>query len=280
MQELVRLERVGVDDPTAAQIVPKSGEVGAVNTRIQEVSVVLIQQEFEPNGLVRWHPVALAIADPPVGSRLLLIDGKRRRPGLLRQTFGRGDLGQWITHPDGETSGHYRFAEPRLRILWIARERDVEQLYRTAVVASRPDLEAVLCTNCLRRNARAISGPAYTGFEFRADTGIIGNLSNISIAALVDRRRGAGWQIESRYFVELIDDLLCDAIAEVVLARIAGGIGRRHHGDRRGRFRPSHNVPTGRTSQRPEHAAGDDAQKRNHRQLRSADPLQPVHFHV
>src|ERR1039458_8961789 len=64
MQELVRLERVGVDDLTAAQIVPKSGEVGAVNTRIQEVSVVLIQQEFEPNGLVRWHPVALAIADP------------------------------------------------------------------------------------------------------------------------------------------------------------------------------------------------------------------------
>src|ERR1022692_2763664 len=200
MQELVRLERVGVDDPTAAQIVPKRGEVGAVNTRNQEVSVVLIQQEFEPNALIRWHPVALAIAGPPVGNRLRFIDGKRRRPGLLRQTFGCGALGQWITHPDGEASGHYRFAEPRLRILWIARQRDVEQLYRAADVASRPDLKALLCRSPLRRNARAVSG----------------------IAALLDRRRGAGWSIESRYFLELIDDLLCDAIAEVVPARIAG----------------------------------------------------------
>src|ERR1700690_3187688 len=144
MQELVRLERVGVDDPTAAQIVPNSGEVGAVNTRIQKVSVVLIQQEFEPNGLVRWHPVALAIAAPPAGNRLRFLDGKRRRPCLLRQPFGCGAVGQWITHPDGEACGHYRLAEPRLRILWIARQRDVEQLYRAPVFASRPDLKALL----------------------------------------------------------------------------------------------------------------------------------------
>ena len=192
MQELVRLERVGVDDPTAAQIVPKGGEVGAVNTRIQDVSVVLIKQEFESNRLVHRHRVAPAIADSPVGSRLLLSGGKCRRPGRLRQTFGRGAVGQWITRPDGETSWHSRFAQVRLRILWIARQRDVEHLCGAAVVATGPYLKAPLCPSRVRHYARAVSGSAYTGFELRADAGIIGNLSNTRIAAPVDRGRSAG----------------------------------------------------------------------------------------
>ena len=60
MHELVHGERIGVDNPLVAQIIPDRVEGGAIHLLVNEVVVEPIEQDVEPHDFLRRNEIALA----------------------------------------------------------------------------------------------------------------------------------------------------------------------------------------------------------------------------
>jgi len=100
-----------------------------------------------------------------------------------------------------------------------------------AVVALGPDLAAAVALDQLRRDAYAPARFADAALEHVADLELSRDLRHVEALALERERRVARHDEQRRDLVQVGDDVFADAVAEVLLFRIAAHVGERQHAD-------------------------------------------------
>ena len=83
----------------------------------------------------------------------------------------------------------------------------------------------------LRRDAHAVAVLAHAAFDHIADAELVGDLLHVDGLALVDKRRVARDHEEPAQLGQRRDDVLADAVGEILLLRIAAHVGEGKHGD-------------------------------------------------
>ena len=127
-----------------------------------------------------------------------------------------------------------------------------EHVGEVAVVALRPDVAAGGDVVELRRDAHALAVLAHAAFDHVADAELLGDLLHVDGLALVGERGVARDHEEPAQLGQRGDDVLADAVGEILLLRIAAHVGEGQHGDggpvgqRQGRARCSRLRPAGR----------------------------------
>src|SRR5262245_43179317 len=101
------------------------------------------------------------------------------------------------------------------------------------VVALRPEVGATDCIDELARYADAIAASANTSFQHVAHAQLAADKPDVGRLAFVLEARVAGDDEEFREPRQLRDDVFRDAVAEVVLTRVAAEVGEGEDGDRR-----------------------------------------------
>ncbi|MEY9551531.1 hypothetical protein ABIF67_005596 [Bradyrhizobium japonicum] len=107
-----------------------------------------------------------------------------------------------------------------------------EDVGKLAVVALRPEMAAGRDVVELRRDAQAIAAAPHAAFEHIADAELARDFVHVHGAALVDEGRVAGDDEEPAQLRQRRDDVLADAVGEIVLLAVAAHIGEGQHGDR------------------------------------------------
>ena len=108
-----------------------------------------------------------------------------------------------------------------------------EHVGEVAVVALRPEMAAGGDIVELRRDAHAVAALADAALDHIADAELLGDLFHVDGLALVDERRVARDHEEPAQLRQRGDDVLADAVGEILLLRIAAHVGERQHGDGR-----------------------------------------------
>ena len=108
-----------------------------------------------------------------------------------------------------------------------------EHVGEVAVVALRPDVAAGGDVVELRRDAHAVAALAHAALDHIADAELLGDLLHVDGLALVDERRVARDHEEPAQLGQRGDDVLADAVGEILLLRIAAHVDEGKHGDGR-----------------------------------------------
>ena len=106
-----------------------------------------------------------------------------------------------------------------------------EHVGEIAVVALRPDVAAGGDVVELRRDAHAVAALAHAALDHIADAEFLGDLLHVDGLALVDERRVARDHEEPAQLGQRGDDVLADAVGEILLLRIAAHVGEGKHRD-------------------------------------------------
>ncbi len=106
-----------------------------------------------------------------------------------------------------------------------------EYVGKIAVVALGPDMAAGGDVVELCGDAHAVAALAHAALDHVADAEFLGDLLQVHGLALVDERRIACDHEEPAQLGQCGDDVLADAVGEIVLLRIAGHVGEGQHGD-------------------------------------------------
>ena len=85
----------------------------------------------------------------------------------------------------------------------------------------------------LHGDAHAPAGLAHTAFDHIADAKFVGNLLQVDRLSLVDERGITRDDEEPAKLRQRGDDVLADAVGEIILRWIVGHVGERQHGDGR-----------------------------------------------
>ena len=131
--------------------------------------------------------------------------------------------------------------DDRLRNLVLQREDVVE----VAVVALRPQVAAGRAVDQLRGDAHALAGLAHAALEHVADPELPRELPDVDVLALERERRVARGDRERGDLAEVGDDVFADAVAEILLLRLAAHVGEGQHADRE----PRRGLPRPRRAQ-------------------------------
>ncbi len=110
---------------------------------------------------------------------------------------------------------------------------DGENVGQVAIEALRPDVGAVAAGDQLGRDAYAWTGFAHAAFEQELDAEFLADVLHLHRATLVGERGVARDDGEARDLREISDDVLGDAVAEILLLRVAAHIGEWQDRDRR-----------------------------------------------
>ena len=94
-----------------------------------------------------------------------------------------------------------------------------EDVGEIAVVAVGPEVTAVFALDELRGDAHARAGLADAAFQDESDPEILAHPLHVHRPALVDKRRIARDDEQAGDLRQVGDDVLGDAIAEIILAR-------------------------------------------------------------
>ena len=106
-----------------------------------------------------------------------------------------------------------------------------EHVGEVAVVALGPEMAAGGDVVELRGDAHAVAALAHAAFEHVADAELVGDLLHVDGLALVDERRVARDHEEPAQLRQRGDDVLADAVGEILLLRFAAHVGEGQHGD-------------------------------------------------
>jgi hypothetical protein len=104
-----------------------------------------------------------------------------------------------------------------------------EDVAQRAVVALGPDMRAGFSFDQLRSDADPVAGPAQTAFENIAHAQLAAGLLHVDGAALVDKGRVAGDHEQPFDPRQPGDDVLDDAVDEILLLRVRTHIVERQH---------------------------------------------------
>src|SRR5215207_7206871 len=96
-------------------------------------------------------------------------------------------------------------------------------------------MTAVLRIDQLRSYAQATPRPTHTSLEHRAHAEALGDQARVVLRAFTGEARGARRDTQPLVLREHIDDLLGDAVREVLVVRGRTQIDERQHGDGFGR---------------------------------------------
>ncbi len=110
---------------------------------------------------------------------------------------------------------------------------DREHVGELAVVALRPDVAAGRHVIELRGDAHAVAAFAHAAFDHVADAELLRDLSDVHRLALVSERRVARDHEEPAQLGERRDDVLADAVGEILLLRLPAHVDERKHGEGR-----------------------------------------------
>ena len=110
---------------------------------------------------------------------------------------------------------------------------DFEDIGEFAVVALGPEMPATRSIDQLSGDANPVAGLADAAFEREADAEFPAYLGNVERLALVDEGRVARDDEQSGHLRQIRDDVLADAIAEILLLRIPAHIVEGEDDDRR-----------------------------------------------
>src|SRR6185295_15492630 len=94
---------------------------------------------------------------------------------------------------------------------------DREHVFEPVVERFGPQVITVAGTDELRGHAQAITELAHAPFEDRCDAERSADLADVGRSPLVLKRGGSRRDLEPAHATERIDDLLGDAVAEVIL---------------------------------------------------------------
>ena len=139
------------------------------------------------------------------GQARLVLHERRGRSGKRHFQRGRDGLGDFVLH--------------------------VEQVRHLAVIALRPEVIAVARVDELRGDAEARPGSPHAAFENGGDAQRVGDLANVLGLALEREGRRARGHLQPRDLRQEIDDLLGQAVAEVLVVLVRAHVGERQHGD-------------------------------------------------
>ena len=109
---------------------------------------------------------------------------------------------------------------------------ELEDLAELAVKTLGPLMGTGLGVDELDGDPHAAAGKTDAAFEEIADAELIGDLAGIYRAVLVNEGRVAGDDGEGLEPAQRCDEVLDDAVGEIVLGRIAAEVGEREHGER------------------------------------------------
>ena len=121
----------------------------------------------------------------------------------------------------------------RLRDLVLHRE-DVGEL---AVVGLRPEVVAVGGADELGCDADLVAGLAHASLEDRRDIQLGGDGPHVFVLALEREGGGSRGHVQAGHFCEQVEQLLGEAVGEIILVGIAAQVEQRQDGDRRGDLR-------------------------------------------
>ena len=106
-----------------------------------------------------------------------------------------------------------------------------EDVGDVAVVALGPQMAAGGDIVELRGNAHLVAAPAHAAFDDVAHAEIMRDLVDVDRAALVDKRRVARDDEEPPQLGQRGDDVLADAVGEILLGAVAAHVDEGQHGD-------------------------------------------------
>ena len=110
---------------------------------------------------------------------------------------------------------------------------DGEDVLEAAIVALGPDVMPIGCVDELRGDANAVPGFAHAAFEHVAHAKFAADLAHVDRLALVGERRVARDDEQPARSRQRRDDILGDAVGEILLLRIAAHVLEGQHRDRR-----------------------------------------------
>jgi hypothetical protein len=109
---------------------------------------------------------------------------------------------------------------------------DGEDIFELAVVALRPALIAVLDVDQLHVDPEAIAGLAHAALENRGDTQAPSHGADVHSRPTELERRAAGGDAEPIDVGQRVDQLLGEAVTEIVLVAGRAQVGKRQDRDR------------------------------------------------
>ena len=109
---------------------------------------------------------------------------------------------------------------------------DGKDVGEVAVVALRPEVPAGIGIDQLRRDPHPVAGAADAALEHGADAEFASDGADIDVLALVDEARVARDDHQPADFGQVGDDVLADAVGEILLFGIARHVGERQDRDR------------------------------------------------
>ena len=113
---------------------------------------------------------------------------------------------------------------------------DGENIGNLAVVPFRPEMRFIGDVNKLRGDLNAIARSADAPFENRSHPQLFTNGAQILFLAAKGKGRCASNYPQVRHLGEGIDNLFCQAVAEVLVFFIGAQVGERQHSTRQGLF--------------------------------------------
>ena len=109
---------------------------------------------------------------------------------------------------------------------------DREDVVEVAVEAFSPQVAAVLAVDQLGVDAHAIAGLAHASLQDRAHAEVLAHLRDVGRLALVGEGGVAGDDEQARNLGQIGDDVLGDAVGEILLLGIARHVVEGQHCDR------------------------------------------------
>ena len=200
-------------------------------------------------GIAHAHQVAVAVGDAGIGARILGIDVRRAHEHLPRHAQGaiaptaaqeEGTPHQVVLvglGVGGRAAGdegallrqqlHLEGVDDAAGDLVLERE----DIVQAAVVAIGPEMPAAAAVDQLDGDAHAVPGLAYAALEDVADTERVRRLAHFDGLALVGEDRAARDDEQRGHARQVGDDVLGEAVGEILLLGIAADVGERQHGD-------------------------------------------------
>ena len=155
--------------------------------------------------------------------------GLRRELPLIRPVAKIRLVGRHARHP-----AFRRRVELQLQGVGNRRRNlvlDGEDVGHLAVVALRPQVRAVGSQNELRRHTDAAAGAADAALEDVRHAERVRDPADVLVLAFERKRRRARNHLEAGHLRERVDDLVREAVAEILVVRIPAHVGERQHGD-------------------------------------------------
>ena len=108
-----------------------------------------------------------------------------------------------------------------------------EHIGELTVIAIRPQLTAVTGADQLRRDPDPVPRPAHAALENRVHSEGVGNPADRHVLPFEGKRRRPRDDFQSRHPRQRVDDLLRQAVAEILLLAIRAQVRKWQHRDRR-----------------------------------------------